>query len=308
LLRCTRTNLERFATPVVQSKQALASLDKGCSVVDHGDLLASYRNPRLLKRGGQKAAYRVTTSNGGDAVVKIGAYASPTSLERARREVDTLRSITSPYYPRQHDFQTAAGDRFIVTEEYIDSAPLADCMGRFTTPASAFGLIAHLVSGLRLLWDRRIVHRDVKPDNILVRPTGVPVIIDLGIARLLDADSLTVSHAMRGPCTPVYAAPEQLRNRKTAIDARTDQFALGIILVQLLLRGQHPFHPATAGGGDSIVQNILDGRWHRPVVTPPLPQRAIAFASTLLGREPHERYRTTDLLVAELNHVLGEVR
>jgi eukaryotic-like serine/threonine-protein kinase len=276
-------------------------------VVDHADLLASFRNPQLLKRGGQKAAYRVGTSNGGDAVVKIGAYASPTSLERARREVDTLRSITSPYYPRQYGFQTAAANRFIVTEEYIDSTPLADCMSRFTTPLSAFALMSHLVDGLRLLWDRRIVHRDVKPDNILVRPTGVPVIIDLGIARLLDADSLTVSHAMRGPCTPVYAAPEQLRNRKAAIDARTDQFALGIILVQLLLRGQHPFHPATTGAGDSVVQNIFDGRWHRPAVTAELPERAIAFASTLLGSEPHQRYRTTDLLVAELNNVIGEV-
>ena len=99
-----------------------------------------------------------------------------------------------------------------------------------------------------------------------------------------------------------------MRNRKAAIDARTDQFALGIILVQLLLRGQHPFQPATSGGGDSIVQNILDGRWHRPAVTPELPARAVAFASTLLGPEPHERYRTTDLLVAELTRVIGEVR
>lgn len=139
----------------------------------------------------------------GDAVLNIGTYVSPTSLERARREVGTLVAIHSPYIPRQIDFKVAAGNRFVVIEEYITSCPLGDCFDRFSSSRDALVFLAHLVKGLRILWDQRIVHRALKPDNILVRPNGIPVNIDLGIARLLDAESLTQSHAPPGPCTPV---------------------------------------------------------------------------------------------------------
>lgn len=273
---------------------------------DHADILAGLENATLLKRGGQKAAYRVTHPKYGPAVVKVGHYASPTTLERARREVATLKDLVSTRYPRQFEFAVASGNRFVVVEEYIESAPLSACLHRFAVPKDALRFIRELTLALRLLWDRRIVHRDVKPDNVLVRPDGSPVVIDLGIARLLDEDSLTVTHAARGPCTPVYAAPEQLRNRKQAIGPRTDQYALGIILVQMMLNGLHPFDPAVVGRGDSIVHNILENRWVKPSSQSPSLQIAVDFAARLLGPEPHDRFRTPEILLAALDKTIGE--
>jgi serine/threonine-protein kinase len=173
----------------------------------------------------------------------------------------------------------------------------------FASSSQALRFVRHLAAALKLLWDRRIVHRDVKPDNILVKADNTPVVIDLGIARLLDSESLTVSHAARGPCTPVYAAPEQLRNRKAMIDPRTDQFALGIVLVQLLLKGAHPFDPNLVGAGDSVVHNILAGRWYCPA--PPLVSPATqSITRRLLGSEPHERFRSSQMLLSELDRLL----
>jgi serine/threonine protein kinase len=161
--------------------------------------------------------------------------------------------------------------------------------------------------GLHELWSRRVVHRDVKPDNILIRNTdGSPCIIDLGIARLLDRTSLTVSYLPQGPCTPPYAAPEQLTNRKARIDWRTDQFALGIVLAQLLLAGRHAFDPAAVGVGDSVPDNIAGGHWARDLV------RAVAghllhdVLIKMLGPEPHQRFRTPGSLHEALGKCLEE--
>lgn len=270
-------------------------------LLSHDDILSEYSEVSLLKRGGQRAVYRVTDPKLGVVVLKIGQYSSPQALERIRREVGVLRGIDSPYFPKNLSFETRGGNTFILVEEYVPSRPLSECLGEFTAPRRALRLAQHLVVGLDLLWQKRVVHRDVKPDNILITSNGKPKIIDLGIARLLDSESLTRTLNAVGPCTPVYAAPEQLRNRKAKIDHRTDQFNLGIIFVQLLLGGRHPFDPRCVGRGESIVANILNNLWASEVfrgLNLPGPWNRLALR--LLGNEPFMRYRTTAELVAGL--------
>ena len=263
---------------------------------DH--VLSAYTDVTLLKEGGQKVVYRATDPALGLVVIKIGRYPSMPALERIRREVSVLREIESPYYPKNLGFRTLEPDLFVITEEYVEGSPLACCMEAFTAPQKALRLLQELVLGLDVLWQRRIVHRDVKPDNILVTPPGTPKIIDLGIARLLDADSLTQTLNARGPCTPVYAAPEQLKNRKAHIDTRTDQFGLGIVFLQLLFAGRHPFDPRVVGSGESIVHNILSGAWARAELAAlRVPQAITTMASRLLGGEPYKRYRNTAALL-----------
>jgi serine/threonine protein kinase len=275
-------------------------------VAVHQDILSRYKSPVLLKQGGQKAAFFVRETQWGDAVVKIGAWTSEVGLERIRREVAVLKAIDSPFFPKQFSFELETRNRFVLVEQHIPSRPLQACLSEFTKPTDALEFIAHAVSALSILWAKRIVHRDVKPDNILVRQSRVPVLIDLGIARLLDADSLTQSIAHRGPCTPVYAAPEQLKNRKATIDARTDQFSLGIVLLQLLLSGQHPFDPAFVGTGDSIVENILNGRWSSAGADYAKNPKLCALVAKLMKPEPHMRYRDSVSLVADINEAREE--
>lgn len=261
-------------------------------------VLKAYKDVALLKKGGQKSVYVATDPKHGRVVIKVGRYPSANSLERIRREVEVLRELDSSYYPRNIDFRLEAPDLFVIVEEYVDSRPLSSCLSEFTDPRIALTLLRQLVLGLNVIWSKRIVHRDVKPDNILVLDDRTPKIIDLGIARLLDKESLTRTVNARGPCTPAYASPEQLKNRKAHIDPRTDQFALGIVFVQLLLGGAHPFDPNIIGSGDSIVANILNGTWDRAKFRrKDFPPPIYALASRLLGAEPFNRYRTVDELL-----------
>jgi serine/threonine protein kinase len=275
----------------------------------HDKILQDYQNVELLKEGGQKAAYLATDPTHGRVVVKIGRYPSASSLERIRREVDVLRDIVSPYYPKNIDFRVEPPDLFVVVEEFVESRPLSDCVEDFEEAKTALALLKEIITGLTVLWDKRIVHRDIKPENVLILPDTSPKIIDLGIARLLDEESLTKTINARGPCTPAYASPAQLKNRKAQIDQRTDQFSLGILLVQLLLRGAHPFDPNVVRSGDSIVANILAGHWCRAE----LQKKAVPIciqelAAKLLGAEPFRRFRNAEAILTAIAACEAEVQ
>ena len=269
--------------------------------MNHSDILQQYSGVSLLQEGGQKAAYLVQHSEYGNAVVKIGTFTSPRSLERARREVMVLSEINSHYYPANYEFEVVSADTYVIVEEYIESQPLSQRLVGFGSVLDILEFTRHLVLGLMILWDKRIVHRDMKPDNILVASDGLPVIIDLGIARLLDLESLTRSYFRSGPCTPVYASPEQLTNRKTDIDARTDQFSLGIVTLQLLLDGLHPFDPNFVGRGESIVANILGGIWCDGIFSDGKYSPLESLIRRLLGGQPYQRYRLPTTLLADLD-------
>jgi serine/threonine-protein kinase len=270
--------------------------------VEHEAILKDYTvsDPILLKKGGQKSAYRVVHPIYGVSVVKIGNYKSAATLERARREVLVQKEITSEYYPKNYEFKVLSPDTYVLVEEYIESIPLSQSMGTFNSIEKILKLIKHISTGLKIIWDKRIVHRDIKPDNILITSSELPKIIDLGIARLLDFPSLTHSLARLGPCTPIYAAPEQLTNRKTEIDQRTDQFSLGIVMVQLSIGGHHPFDPHLVHSGESIVHNILEGKWCEYLLENSSISIIKPLAKRLLGREPFQRYRNSDILLFEL--------
>ncbi len=271
--------------------------------MEYQDILARYPDAQLLKKGGQKQAYRVSHPDYGMVVLKVGTYESPRSLERIKREVATLKEIESPYYPKHYEFQVDEKKRFIILEEYIESLPLSACLTEYSDPKKALLLIRDLVIGLKVIWDKNIVHRDIKPDNILITPLGEAKIIDLGIARLLDLESLTT--VGRAPLTRAYAAPEQIRpNPGIKFNHRTDQFNLGIILVQLLLKGAHPFDPNLVNTGYSYEENILSGRWHNSFFNGPTLSKISPLASKLLGHEQFQRYRTPDLLLEGLDSCL----
>lgn len=272
---------------------------------DYEDIISEFPEAKLLKKGGQKVVFLIDHPIYEKAVLKIGRSKSPSSIQRIEREVNLLRQINSSYYPKNYDFQLLENAHFIIVEEFIESRPLSDCLNEFSTPVTALEFIQSIVQGLKLIWDKRIVHRDLKPDNILVRPSRQPVIIDLGIARLIDSESLTQTYALLGPHTPGYAAPEQMQNLKPQIDFRADQFNLGIILAQLLLRGHHPFDPEIVGSGDSTMHNILLGEWCKHEFDKSSLRPLKPLIAKLLGREPYQRYRMYEYLFDDISELKG---
>lgn len=259
-----------------------------------------------LKPGGQKSVYIINHKKYGVCVLKVGKCNSKTSLERIKREVDILNSIDSKYFPKNFEFKYLNDGKFMIIEEYIPSQPLSQMTDRFNNEKIVLELALNIIEGLHILWDRNIVHRDLKPDNILIKEDGNPVIIDLGIARVLDDKSLTNTLLLQGPCTPVYASPEQLKNQKNSIDARSDFFSLAIIITELII-GCHPYLPQLVGSGVGIVDNILSERYllqnKNRVLSEPL-QKIIR---KLLKTEPFERIRTYKKLKEEIEGILNNM-
>jgi eukaryotic-like serine/threonine-protein kinase len=248
-----------------------------------------------LPKGGQKTVYLAEHPTIGLVVIKKGEIKSFTSLERIKREIELLSVLKSDYYPQQYHFNIDIKTKeFEIVEDYIEGSVLREAMKSFTSVNEIFSLLHSLIIGLSIIWDRNIVHRDLKPENIIIRKNGTPCIIDLGIARFLDLEALTKTIAPMGPCTPIYASPEQLTNTKSSIDHRTDFFGLGIIAMELFL-GIHPFDPAYLKNDFSIVENIMQNKFLLETGQVKRDGRMTELANNTLRTQPFERFRNHQL-------------
>lgn len=262
------------------------------SIID--DEIAKCTDVLPLAQGGQKVVFAGDHPEFGQVVLKRGEFRHA-SIDRIAREVELLSGLSSRYFPRHFTFLIDTDDReFLVVEERLDAVELTEVGDRFREDRPLRALVTHLIRALGEIWKRRVVHRDLKPPNILITSNGEPRVIDLGIARFLDETSLTHSLAMRGPGTPVYAAPEQLQNKKSIIGPRTDFFLLALLALELM-HGFHPFDPRHVGNGLSSPQNILSGAF-----VPPPPHRdrtLVEFIERSLEPQPFKRFRTVSDLM-----------
>lgn len=251
---------------------------------------------RELPKGGQKTVLLARHQEIGLVVIKQGKIKSLTALERLKREVELLKEIQSDFYPKQYHFRIDFDTQeFEIVEEYIEGRMLRDTMAQFNTARDILNLLRLLIKGLSIIWDKNIVHRDLKPENIIIRPTRIPCIIDLGIARFLDLESLTNPINPRGPCTPIYAAPELLTNSKGSIDPRADFFALGIIALELYLE-VHPFNPVFVGNKYSTVENIMQNKYVVETSTKRRDPAMVDFALKTLQTQPYNRFKNYHMI------------
>lgn len=259
---------------------------------------------RKLKKGGQKDVYLIEHPEIGICVKKIGKCMHKASLDRIKREVSLLKDIDSPYFPKILDANFDEDGSFMILEEYIESKSLNDIMPNYRANENEVVRLAlKIIEGLKILWDMKVVHRDLKPDNILIKFNGEPVIIDLGIARILDEQSLTLTIQQNGPCTLIYAAPEQIKNNKLSINHRADFYSLGVIIAELIL-GKHPFSPEVTNVGLGIVDNVLNGIYGLEYDGIRLSDRLNYIIVTLLNPEPYRRFKTYQMFEEELKKVL----
>lgn len=262
------------------------------------DFVQQCSDVKPLARGGQKLVYSALHPQFGRVVIKLGTYGRITSLERIQREVSLLSALSCKYYPVQHCFLIdPLRQQFLIVEEQLSAIELAAAMHLFQSDADVLLLLQHLVCGLSVLWNKNVVHRDIKPTNILITSSKEPRIIDLGIARFLDESSLTESYAAHGPATPAYAAPEQLLNKKTMINFRADLFVLGILVSEMLL-GFHPFDARYVKNKRTIVENIIAGNRVSPRSSCPV---LTSFVERVLKARPYERFRTIPEVLHHLN-------
>jgi serine/threonine-protein kinase len=214
--------------------------------VPQADAERDYPEYKFLQRltpSAQKAAFQVRDAAGKHFCLKL---ISPTcNLDRVNREIVVLQSIDHPNVVRMVAYEnvTRSGmQRHCIVEEFVNGADLESKLiaGTKWARSGAAKFFASLLDGLEALRKINVVHRDLKPNNIRVRPDDSPVIIDFGLARLLDLSSLTATSVGAAVGTLLYFSPEQFAGSRTDIDHRTDLFAVGVLLYQALL-GRHPF-------------------------------------------------------------------
>lgn len=235
-----------------------------------------------LKSGNQGSVFRVARSDGADLVLKVYTASPPlTIVERIDREVDALGRLDSEYVVRliDHGSVPLRGNpcRWILTP-YLSGTCLGDMIGAgpLAHDESA-ALLKCVAKAIDALWGIHVVHCDIKPDNIIRTDDGRYVIIDLGIAKHLDAKTYTQYGALLG--TPGFMSPEQMRNR-SGLTLRSDLFALGVVSY-LAATGVHPY---------SWDQQLV------PVLTPEPPHEIGAVTAevsavimSLLQRRPTDR-------------------
>jgi serine/threonine protein kinase len=211
-----------------------------------------YSGIAKLGTGGQGTVFRADTPQGLSVALKL--ISPKQALVRGEREIDTLAALNTPNVAQL----VARGKTVIRGEECLFFAtafyPGTDLRKRVATTGPMANeqvtqLIKSMCAVIDLLWSIRIVHCDIKPGNVLVGEDQVYRLIDLGLAKQLNAETVTQTGAILG--TVGYMAPEQMRGRKN-LTLRVDLFALGLVGYECLT-GMHPFNrdQEAIGRGDA---------------------------------------------------------
>jgi serine/threonine protein kinase len=211
------------------------------AVVNPGDRLARYRIMEKLGAGGMGTVYRAIDEASDEAVaIKIVRVDDAYDERRFEREAAALGRVSHPAVVRYLDHGRERGVHYLVME-WIGGHTLAEHLGDVgLTPAESVAVAARVASGLAAIHAQGLVHRDIKPDNLVVGGGVVErmTILDFGVARpTLTRDVITRTGRAVG--TPGYMSPEQTRGER-ALDARSDVFSLGCVLYECLT-GRPPF-------------------------------------------------------------------
>jgi hypothetical protein len=213
----------------------------------HPTQLGSYDIVARIAEGGMGTVYKARHRQTGAVVaVKVIAAATaknPVLLQRFEREFQAARVLDHPNVVRAIEYCGAGPQPFLVME-YVDGESVGQRVERAGAfpEAEAVRLVAQVCEGLQRAHKQGLVHRDVKPDNILVTRDGVAKLTDLGLVRDVDGD-LNLTKTGRGLGTPHYMAPEQFRSAKT-VDVRGDVYSLGATLYAMVT-GRVPFENAS---------------------------------------------------------------
>src|SRR5581483_8080916 len=215
----------------------------------------------------------------------------PEAVERFGREVKAAAKLDHPNIVKAYDAERA-GDLQLLAMEYVEGLSLADVLakkGPLPIP-NACHYVRQAALGLQHAHEKGMVHRDLKPHNLMLTPKGVVKILDFGLAKLVSErqkqGGLTHDNAVMG--TPQYLAPEQATDSKSA-DIRADIYALGCTLYDLLA-GRPPF------AGDNPIQVVIAHIEQAPPplegLRPDVPPALAALVARMLAKDPAQRPQT----------------
>ncbi|MBI1876109.1 MAG: protein kinase [Acidobacteria bacterium] len=274
-----------------------------------GQKFGHYRIVETLGQGGMGVVYRAYDERlERDVCVKVlhpGTLVDEAARQRFRNEALALSRLNHPNIATVHDFDTVGEVDFVVME-YIAGTTLALRLRRGALPESEVAALGtQILAALEEAHDHGVIHRDLKPGNIMVTPKGQVKVLDFGLAKLsrskVDPDltvTATERHMMLG--TLPYMSPEQLMGQP--IDARSDLWAAGVVLYEMAT-GQRPFPTSDWA---SSVNGILNRTPRAPrEVNPRVSVALEAIICKALEKDPARRYESSKEMLADQHRLLA---
>src|SRR5437660_1731399 len=282
-----------------RSDQLIPGSDEGAPI-EFGD----YDLLEELGRGSQGVVYRARQKSLNRTVaLKVIAYgqlASQVHLKRFRREAEAAASLDHPCIVPIYEVGERDGCCYF-SMKFVEGGQLDEVVRR--TPVSirqSTELIAKVARTVHYAHEHNILHRDIKPGNILLDQRGEPHLTDFGLARLVESES-TVTRTREVMGTPSYMAPEQAAGETTKVSSATDVYGLGAVLYQLLTG-----HPPFAGGTTyETIRLLLNTEPRKPrALNRKIDRELSTICLKCLEKDPKRRYSSALALTEDLEHWL----
>lgn len=271
---------------------------------DNGGLLIGggrYRAERLLASGGMGSVHKgFDLKLQREVAIKeldVNLAQDPEQADRFRQEALALASLAHPYIVPVYDL-VEEDNRFWIVMELLSGGDLDQRIEKNPPNVkTATNIIRAIAEGLAFAHNKGIVHRDIKPMNILFNSDGIPKLVDFGIAKLVQS-SQSVVHTRDGLSlgSPTYMSPEQAQGKRD-IDRRADIYALGITFFKLLTR----VVPFTGDVGEVMAQHITQAPPSPRELNPAVSEELEAIVLKMLAKKPEGRYQRLEDFIAALD-------
>ena len=266
-------------------------------------MLGEFRLIKKIGQGGMGVVYEaVQVRLGRPVALKVLSQRFTEDqeyLERFQREAKSAAALSHANITQVHDIGEERGHHFFAME-FVDGKSVNDLLteqGKLPL-SQALHIVEGTAKGLRAAHRESIIHRDIKPDNIMLTRDGEPKLADLGLAKKMDDDS-SMTQTGTGVGTPYYMPPEQARNARN-VDHRADIYSLGVTLFQLVT-GRRPFTGESSYG--IILAHAMKPMPSGEEMGTPLPDAVESPIQRMCSKKPEERHQDYDSLLADIGEV-----
>ncbi len=331
-MAATKVAPKPAATKRVSSSAAKPAVAKSSSRTAVRQFIGKYPVQGLIAKGGMGAVYAAIHPQLKRKVIikKLTIRGNSVAKERFKREAEILMEMQSPYIVNTYDYFEEGRSSYLV-EELVDGTSLAGLIENYGALGTELSLLVFLDAcyGLRFAHNRGIVHRDIKPGNILISRRSEIKLADFGIAAndkeeepaskeqleseqkktvlIGDADdSLTQSGTMLG--TPSYMSPEQITD-SSSVDQRADVYSMGVMLYEMLT-GNRPFGSPLDQTG-MLNKEAFDKIKHGDYINPrkfdkKIPLKICSMIRKMLKADPNKRYKSIDSIIKIISEYLSK--